>query len=167
MAETALGCVVDRPRSQWLREHQPAGTSPLCGESKTFLQSSVCSKRLGSCHSLPKLPAGWGAPQSRVLGNRPFKSFRELEGISGAEKCKTRWAGAEEHPQYHLCSCQRVFVFLLCRAVQGSQASWGQMGCRYVLQPAPTQCGEVSNPSGGAHSAQGPAASPGQSTTGV
>ena len=70
-------------------------------------------------------------------GRRAF-GLSKAAAVFDAQKQKSRWAGAEEHHHYSLCSCQHVFVFLLCRVDQGSQASWGQRGCRYV--PCERQC---------------------------
>lgn len=76
LAETALGCVVDRPRSQWHREHQPAGTSPLCSKSKPSSKAVFAQRDLGHVAHCPNcllvgvlLRAGcWAVRLSRAAG---------------------------------------------------------------------------------------------------
>lgn len=106
-----------------LHEDQPAGMS-LYNQSKNH--PALVSG------PLPTLPAGWV-----VLG--------ALSQVFGLSKAAGNWKGNLMHKNAtgdglgqksitnSSCCCWIVFVFLFCRAEQGSQAGWAQMGCRYVL----------------------------------
>lgn len=119
------------------KSHPPPGTGdvqllhedPPAGMSLSFNQSKIYPALASG--SLPTLTAVWGVPWGMIPGVWRLKSCRELEGKFDAQKCKSRWARTEEHHQQLVllltCLC------LFCRADQGSQAGWAQMGCRYVL----------------------------------